>query len=148
METAAKKWITHREAAEILGVHVSLIPKMLRRGDLASRPEGRRPSLDGSSVSELARRRAERTKERDRMRARLALGPQPPDRENVWLLIGPAAAVLGTTAAHLSNKVGRGQVPCTTRGHRRWFRRDHLEMILRARHVERSVTDKDASDPR
>lgn len=30
-------WITVREAAQILGVHPSAIPKMIRRGDLSMR---------------------------------------------------------------------------------------------------------------
>lgn len=68
--------MTHREAALLLGVHMSLIPKMLRRGDLTSRRK--RPSWSRDEVLELATARKERAAERERRRKipRLA-GPRP-----------------------------------------------------------------------
>ena len=39
------EWVTVREAAEILGVHMSAVPKMVRRGDLT--PRTQRPRLNG-----------------------------------------------------------------------------------------------------
>ena len=44
--------MTHRQAALLLGVHVSLIPKTLRRGELTSRRES--PALSRRQVVELA----------------------------------------------------------------------------------------------
>lgn len=46
------EWVTQNEAARLLGVHVSLVPKMVRRGDLTPRRE--RPSLRRDQVDELA----------------------------------------------------------------------------------------------
>lgn len=57
------EWVTQVEAADILGVHRSLIPKMLRRGDLVARPR-RRPSLLREDVIALAQTRAASAAER------------------------------------------------------------------------------------
>ena len=59
------EWVTHREAAQLLGVHVSLIPKMLRRGDLTSRGES--PALSRRQVVDLAAARAAEADERKRL---------------------------------------------------------------------------------
>lgn len=128
-------WITAREAAEILGVHLSSIPKMRRRGDLTARPHRRRPSFSRDQVVELAAVRAAEAEERERRREPWT--PTPPDEVHTWLLIKPAAIVLGIGPNTLSNRVSAGLVPCTNHDHRRWFRLDHLEGILRARAAER-----------
>src|SRR5690349_7641357 len=132
------EWIGAREAAEILGVHPSSIPKLRRRGALVRRPDGRRPAFSRAQVHELAATRARAEEELDRRRKRPPWTPSPPDDEHEWLLIRPAAAVLGIKPTTLSNRVGFGRVPCTTHDGRRWFRLDHLEGILRARAVEMS----------
>ena len=124
--------MTHREAAQLLGVHVSLVPKMLRRGDLTSRGES--PSLSRAEVVQLAAARAAAAAERERRRATPEpVGPLPPDEENVWLPTSAAAVVLGCTEIALTGRATRGQVPCTVHGGRRWFRLDLLELLLRAR---------------
>lgn len=139
---AEPEWITNREAAEILGVQPSAIPKMIRRGDLVPRPR-RRPQLERAAVVELAAARARAATEAERRRAereaKRAAGPRPPDDEHDWLLIVPAAAVLGISRGTLSNRVVAGRVPCTLHAGRRWFRVDHLEALLRARHLERTM---------
>jgi hypothetical protein len=45
--------VTQREAAQLLGVHISLIPKMVRPGDLA--PRDARPSLSRQILLECSR---------------------------------------------------------------------------------------------
>ena len=130
------EWITAREAAVILGLHPASIPKLRRRGDLVRRPSGRRPAFSRAQVEELAAARARAEVEREQRRSR-RWTPSPPDDEHEWLLIRPAAAVLGIEPTTLSNRVGSGMVPSTTHDSRRWFRLDHLEGILRARAVER-----------
>lgn len=115
----------------LLGVQTSAVPKMVRRGDLHPR-EGR-PSLRRSEVLELAHRRRQEAAELEERRNRTPKAPAPPDTEHEWLRIGPAAAVLGISKGTLSNRVGAGLVPCTVHDHRRWFRLDLLEMIVRAR---------------
>lgn len=124
--------MTHRQAAELLGVHVSLIPKMLRRGDLTSRGES--PALSRRQVVELAAVRAAEADERARRRTTPpSSGPRPPDDEHEWLPTPSAAAVLGCTEIALKGRAARGQVPYTVHGGRRWFRLDLLELLLRAR---------------
>lgn len=121
--------MTHREAAELLRVHVSLIPKMLRRGDLTSRRE--RPALSRAQVLELAAARERTADERERRRSE-PIGLRPPDDEHDWLLAPAAAAVLGCSEGALGMRANRGQVPFTVRGHRRWYRLDLLELQMRA----------------
>jgi hypothetical protein len=116
----------------LLGVHVSLIPKLLRRGELTSRRV--RPSLSRVQVVALADARERAAAERERRRAEsMPRGPQPPDGEHVWLLTSAAAVVLGCTEVALGARATRGQVPYTLHGGRRWFRLDLLELLLRAR---------------
>lgn len=134
------EWITVREAADILGVHMSAVPKMIRRGDL--KPREKRPKLLRSEVVALADRRTEQSAARVARRASRGHAPQPPDTAHDWLLVAPAAAVLNLSAGTLSNRVSQGRVPCTVHDHRRWFRLDLLEQIVRARHVERVMDDR------
>lgn len=131
------EWVTQREAAELLGVHPSAVPKMIARGDLQPRP-GRRPSISRVEVLELVERRAREAAEvaarvdaRTRPRPRAA--PQPPDADHTWLLQDAAADRLGCTPAALQHRGTRGLVPFTVHDRRRWYRLDHLEVIVRAR---------------
>lgn len=124
-------WATHRGAAVLLGVHVSLIQKMLRRGDQSSRRVP--PALSRAQVLELAAERERAAAERERLRLeRRPTGPRPPDDEHEWLP-GPAAAVvLGCSEGALGVRANRGRVPFTVCGHRRWYRLDLLELQVRA----------------
>jgi hypothetical protein len=146
--------VTHREAAEMLGVHISLIPKMLRRGDLTSRIES--PSLSRRQVLELAATRAAEAAaraaeaaaraaeaaERERRRATpRPATPRPPDEQHEWLLAPLAAVVLGCSEIALHGRASRGQVPFTLHGGRRWFRLDLLELLLRARAALRTLNE-------
>lgn len=129
--------MTHREAALLLGVHVSLIPKMLRRGDLTSRRE--RPSISRDQVVALAAARRAAAAARERRRPLVDMtGPQPPDDEHEWLLVPTAAVVLGCSEGALKMRANRGRVPYTVHGGRRWFRLDQLELLVRAQ-VARST---------
>jgi hypothetical protein len=126
------EWVTYREAAELLGVHVSLIPKMLRRGDLTSRRQ--RPALSRAQVLDLAAARQRMTAERAQREADLRQGgPRPPDDDHEWLLGPAAAAVLGCSEGALGMRANRGQVPFMVHCRRRWYRLDLLELLVRAR---------------
>lgn len=125
-------WVTQREAARLLGVHISAVPKMVRRGDLT--PRGGRPSLSLDQVLKLAATRAAAAQERERGRTTPAPSrPWPPDEEHDWLLAPAAAAVLGCTRIALQGRSTRGQVPYTVHDGRRWYRLDLLELLVRAR---------------
>lgn len=125
-------WITQREAARLLGVHPSLIPKMLRRGDLVARRA--RPSLSRAAVLELAAARAAAAEAR---RAVKPSGPVPPDDVHDWLLAREAGAVMGVGPEAVKVRARRGRLPSVVHDRRRWFRRDHLELVKRADEVKR-----------
>jgi hypothetical protein len=124
-----REWVTQHEAAELLGVHASLVPKMVRRGDLT--PRAARPSLSRHEVLELAAARERRAAERGRRRTAPA-APRPPDVDHEWLLAPAAAAVLGCSVVAVGARAKRGRVPSTLHDGRRWFRLDHLELVVRA----------------
>lgn len=125
------EWITQIQAAEILGVHRSVIPKMLRRGELVAR--GQRPSLSRDDVIALARARSERADERERRRSQPPPGLLPPDETHVWLPAPVAAALLGCSVVAVNARARRGRLPSVVSGGRRWYRLDQMELYLRAR---------------
>lgn len=128
------EWVTQREAAALLGVHASLIPKMVRRGELT--PRGRRPSLSRGEVLELAAARERRASEREKRRP-ASRRPQPPDADHEWLPVPAAAAVLGCSTVAARARARRGRVPSVLHAGRRWFRLDLLELYIRARAARR-----------
>lgn len=125
-------WVTQRQAAELLGVHPSAVPKMVRRGDLA--PRDGRPSLSRKQVLELRDARAAVAAEAERRRATptTSSGPKPPDDEHEWLMAAAAAAMLGCSVGAIRARAVRGRVPSEVAGGHRWFRFDHLELVVRA----------------
>lgn len=132
---AMSDWITVREAAQVLGVHVSAIPKMLRRGDLARREQ--RPILDRAQVLKYrdARQAAQAVVRQDSPR-----GPVPPDSDHDWLSSAEAAAVMGITPTGVNVRARRGRLPSVLANGRRWYRRDHLELVQRADQAKRRRT--------
>lgn len=123
------EWIPAREAADILGVHISAIPKMIRRGDLTSRR--RRPTLNRDQV--VALRDARRAAEQALAERRQPKGPPaPPDEAHEWLTPVEAGAVMGVSHVAVNARARRGRLPSVKLEGRRWFRRDHIELVLRA----------------
>ncbi|WP_231251036.1 hypothetical protein [Nocardioides furvisabuli] len=128
-------WITVREAAQVLGVHISAVPKMIRRGDLTKR--AKRPVLDRGEVIAYrnARLAAQEALASERERPQQ---PKPPDLEHDWLSADAAAAVMGVTRVAVNARARRGRVPSVLSGGRRWYRRDHLELVMRAQAAKRN----------
>lgn len=124
-------WVTQREAARLLGVHASAVPKMVRRGDLTPRPA--RPSLDRAEVLALRKARDAEQFQREQGRVASPVRPAPPDQEHEWLQAPAAAAVVGCSVVAINARARRGRVPSTLDGGRRWYRLDLLELWLRAR---------------
>lgn len=116
---------------------MSSIPKMLRRGDLTKRPQ--RPILNRAEVLAYrdARRAAQAALVAARERAKEPYQPTPPDQEHDWLLADAAAAVMGISRVAMNARANRGQVPSVKADGRRWYRRDHLELVLRAAAAKR-----------
>lgn len=130
------EWVSQREAAVLLGVHISVVPKMVRRGDLV--PRAGRPSLSRADVLQLRDRRA--AAEARRRAPERAPGPQPPDVEHTWLRSAGAAAVLGSTPVAVLAKARRGRLPSTLHDGARWFALEQLQLVVRADRAKRSRT--------
>lgn len=123
------EWITAREAADVLGVHLSAVPKMIRRGDLTKRH--RRPILNRAQV--IALRDARLEVPRATRPSRAPKGPpRPPDEVHDWLTSTEAGAVMGVSSVAVNARARRGRLPSEVANGRRWFRQDHLDLMLRA----------------
>ena len=129
-------WITQTQAAEILGCHVSLIGKLVARGELTSRGRTGRASLDRDQVLEVLAEREERSRARTPPRRRKGRF-EPPDAEHDWLTSAQAAELLGVSAVAVNLRCRRGRLPFVEKAGRRWFRRDHLELVRHADLVKR-----------
>jgi excisionase family DNA binding protein len=141
--------VTIKEAARLLGVHYSAVPKMVRRGDLTPR-QGKRPSLSRGAVLQLRADRAERA----RLRAqpptpKQAPEPQPPDNEYDWVDAGAVAAHLNVGVPAVHQRARRGGLPFTlgSDGQTRFYRLDQVDMVLRAREATRTRTLANTSSP-
>lgn len=128
-------WITNREAAAILGVHMSAVPKMIRRGDLT--PRERRPQLARNEVEELRDRRAQPKPPKPTPDPKPRHVPKPPDQEHDWLNADEAAELLGLGRSGVIYRAQLDKLPNEKHDGRRWFRRDHLELVKRAASVKR-----------
>jgi hypothetical protein len=108
---------TQPEAAEILGVHPQTVAKMVARGDLTSRGQGVRGSLDRDEVLALgvARREAAERRQRERearQRPQPVATEQPPDDEHVWLRTREAAESMGVSQPAISQRAAlKGRLP-------------------------------------
>lgn len=122
------QWITVREAAEIIGVHMSAVLKMVRRGDLT--PREQRPRLHRAQVEALRDARAV-------PKPKPASGPLAHPMTRTWLQAPAAAAVLGCSVVAVRAGAVRGRVPSALSDGRRWFRLDHLELVVRAEAARR-----------
>ena len=103
--------MTHREAAEMLGMSVKQIPKLIRDG-LLDRVEGQFPSLSRTQVEEQARN----------------------PRLTKWVNVTEAAQILGVSKTRVGQISNKDLLPfeITASGRRR-FRRTQIEVISRAR---------------
>jgi hypothetical protein len=105
MLSGVSEWITAREASEILGVHLSLIPKLIRRGDLSRRRK--RPILNLAEVERL--RVAREAQALIRAAAKEPRRSYPPDADRDWLT--PDEAVSRSTPELDAAAFPAGQVP-------------------------------------
>lgn len=134
--TSSSVWITHAQAAAILGVHPSAIPKLVRKGALSSRGRGPRPSLHIDEVTALLRAREE-AKTRPRVPWRRPRVRVPPDDEHEWVGAVRAATLLGVSRSRIAQLTAAGRLPFSTRAGQRWYRVDQLELIRNAREANR-----------
>lgn len=141
MSDRAGEWVTIKEAAQLLGVHYSNVPKMVRRGDLTPR-KNKRPSLSRKQVLALREVRAERARLRALLPEAKKLPPQPPDDERDWVNAAAVAAHLnvGITAVHQRSRRGRLPFTLGSDGQTRFYRLDQVDMAVRAQHATRTKT--------
>ncbi|GAA5122391.1 hypothetical protein GCM10023339_40710 [Alloalcanivorax gelatiniphagus] len=99
------EWATQVQAAELLGVHRSLVPKMIARGDLT--PRRRRRTLSRDEVLDLAQTRACAAEPRAAQRTRVPAAGRPPDNQHDWLPAAVAAVILGCTEIALYGRATR-----------------------------------------
>jgi transposase len=139
MSDRADEWVTIKEAALLLGVHYSAVPKMVRRGDLTPR-QNKRPSLSRQAVLELRDARAERVRARARSQAPKPAEPQPPDSEHDWVDARTIAAHLNVGVAAVHQRARRGRFPSTlgADGRTRFYRLDQVDMAVRAQEATRT----------
>jgi hypothetical protein len=143
MSDRAGEWVTIREAARLLEVHYSAVPKMTRRGLLHPRKD-QRPSLSRAEVLKLRAARAER--------ARLQALPPPakeppkapeaPNDEHEWVLADVVAAHLGVGVAAVHQRARRGRLPFTlgSDGATRFYRLELVDMAIRGQAASRTRT--------
>jgi len=131
-------WITYREAAAILGCHVSNVAKLIDKGELTSRGK-RGGSLDRDQVQALARHRAHLRETRaKRPPHRYQRVDHRPDHEHEWLSPTQVAVLLGVTKPAVIGRITRERLPAVRNGGRLWVRRDLLEQVEDARLARRT----------
>lgn len=127
------EWITEKEAAAILGVHKSTIPKMIRRGALTRREQ--RPVLNLAQV--LAYRDI---RQRPPEPKPVKEFPAPPDHDHDWLSADDASELIGISRIAVMARARRQRIPSTVSDNRRWFRKDHLALYMQAQRARASRT--------
>lgn len=146
------EYVSHDDAAEILGVARSTVIRLVRSGQLSSRARrgAGRPGLLRSEVEQLALARQRKTEQRRRdreageasrraaaqRRARRSAAnrwpPMPPDTVHDWLTVREAAEVMGVFRQAVQQLCWRGAMPFEWSDGQRWIRRDLLELRQRA----------------
>ena len=134
------KALTYRDAAILLGCHVSNVPKLIRKGQLTSNgahgPGAR--SLSRAEVEALAECRATNRLRTPRRGLGRTNGDRRPDAEHDWLSVPQVAELLGVSRPAVASRIKRERLPATQSGGRHWVRADHLELVERARLASRT----------
>lgn len=129
-------WVTHQQAAQTLGCHVSNVPKLIAKGKLTTRGAADRklPSLNRAEVVALAQRRAqERELRAESPQRRYQRVDYRPDNVHDWLTPRQVAQLLGVTRPAVIGRITRERLPAVRTGRRYWVRRDLLEQVEAAR---------------
>lgn len=131
--------VTFAQAAEILGCHVSNIPKLIAKGHLPVHHEdGRvRGHLERADVLQLAEARAAVAAS-----PKVYVRPQKPDRrpdtDHDGLTPAQAGRVVGITAQAIHQRIRRETLPAVQNQGRWWIRRDRLELVEHAHTARRT----------
>lgn len=130
VDQAEPTYITHHQAAEILGVGRGTVGDFVKAGLITSRGlRGRgMPALNARDVHALAAERA----------GLAASGRHPPPGDHDWLGLVAVAELLGVTVSAVSQRCRRGSIPFEVHDRQRWFRRDLIETWAHARSAQQA----------
>jgi hypothetical protein len=132
-EAEREQWVTVVKAAEIIGCSPQTVLAAAKGGRIDQRrlPRGF-PSLSRVSVETFADERQRRAGDRQ-LAAAHRPASTPPDDQHTWLSSAETAQALGISRRRVDQLAMRESLPFVLAGLRRWFRRDHIEMVAAAR---------------
>jgi excisionase family DNA binding protein len=132
-ESERGTWVSQAAAAKIAGCSPKTIAAAAKAGRIDQRrmPRGF-PSISRDSVKAFASERRRLALDRERRSAQRPTS-EPPDDKHEWLSSLEAAEVLGMSRRRVDQLARRESLPFTQVGRRRWFRRDHIDLVKRAR---------------
>lgn len=134
-------WVTHAEAAAIVGCSPRTIDRKQRDGTIARRHTADRklPSLSRRSVEAFAEQWAAEQQEREQVRSAQTRVQGPPNDGDVWLDATTASLVAGVSPQYLGRLAIQGRLPAALDQGRRkwWFRRSQIEDYAAARALAR-----------
>ena len=93
---------------------------------------GHEASLDRDQVLRLRAEREERSRQPKNPPRQRKGWAEPPDAEHDWLTSVQAAELLGVSSGAVNKRCRHGRFPFVEKVGRRWFRRDHLELVKHA----------------
>lgn len=155
----SEQLLTCAQAAEILGMSESGVYKLIARGDLTRRANGRRDPgargiVDRAEVEQLAAVRlkahaAEQQFRQERAAAAVepvrhgtgtyVVGPDgkwrwaPPDDEHDWIGTAEAADLIGISMQAIAQRCRKGTIPAVRVGSKWWIRADHARIAANVR---------------
>jgi hypothetical protein len=128
-----EQWVSCLEAATTAGCSPQTILSAAKAGVIEQRHLARgSPSLSRASVESFAAHWRQRLQERERAAARKQVSA-PPDDGYDWLTAAQTADMLGLSRRRVDQLAKRESLPFVQAGHLRWFRRDHIDLVKRAR---------------
>jgi hypothetical protein len=137
------QWLSIPEAQTMLGCGEYRVARAIEAGQIEQRSAPRAwPSLSRSSVEAFAsvwaeeRARNEAAAEARRI-AEERRGSSVPDDEHEWLNAREAALVLNLSPTRVGQLARDGRLPHSVARGKRWYRRDHVELVARARQFRR-----------
>jgi hypothetical protein len=139
---AEAQWVSWSQAADLVGCSRGVIATAVRQGRIEQRDVPRAlPSLKRSSVEAFKAEYVSQVRDREETaRARAAAAAErqvalgPPDDGHVWLDVATTALVLGVSRSRVAQLAATDRLPhWRSNTGRRWFRRDHVELVAAAR---------------
>ena len=136
-EAEEARWVTHVEAASLIGCTRHDVARLVDAGELAHRvAPRRRPSIDREAAAAFRplwteRQEALQQAIQERHAARRP-ATAPPDDGDVWVSTATAALALGITPNAVRQRVERGTLPHRRTAARLWFRRGDVEAAAAA----------------